>query len=177
MFDDRRTNTDYQQTAPSVGKRACAALRRDGQPCRAPAVRAHADPAAVEGRVWFCQAHDPARDPEAAREASARGGRNRANAVRALQAAPADLRSLLDTLYAAVIQTRDGEISPSQAQAIGALTGSIVKAVEVAELTGRLEELEQRLAPPRPASRPALPRQPERQFAPAHAIAADREEW
>ena len=128
--------------------------------------------------MWTCLAHDPSRDPAVARAASAKGGRNRANAARALKAAPDDLRSLLDTLYAAVIQTRDGDISPSQAQAIGALTGSIVRAVEVAELTGRLEELEQRLAPQRPP-RPALPARPESsaRFAPVSTIARAEEEW
>lgn len=177
MLDTGQTTRNH----PDQARRRCSALRRDDQPCQAVAVHFVEDSTAPEGRRAFCISHSPLRSPEQALADRRKGGFNRSNAKRALDAAPDDLKSMLREVFSAVEGVRAGNISPSAAQAVAALAGAAVKISEVASLEAQMAELREALAPQRPTPntrRPALPTRPERQFAPAHAIAADeREDW
>ena len=109
----------------------CAARRKDGQPCTAPARPGSA----------YCFAHDPAQ--AAARQASReKGGRGKATAARAEKLVPAVLRPVLDMLLAAVGEVKDGTLTTQQAGALSPLAGAIVKVYQVGTLEERLTALE-----------------------------------
>ncbi len=150
---DRGQSTAKQ---PATARQRCSAMRRDGQPCRAPAVHFLDDSAELGGSAAYCISHSPLRDPELARADRQRGGRNRSNVARLLKAAPDDSRTLLATLYQAVAETRSGELPASNARAIAALAGAAVQVLEAVELQAKLAELDARLSPPaRPWSPPS----------------------
>ncbi len=109
----------------------CAARRKDGQPCTAPARSGQA----------YCFAHDPAQATarQAGRE---KGGRGKATAARAAKLVPAILRPVLDTLLAAVGEVKAGTITTQQAGALSSLAGAIVKVYQVGTLEERLTALE-----------------------------------
>ncbi len=152
MDDEAQSTAKY----PATARARCSALRKDNQPCQAPAVRFLPDFDSSGGRRGFCVSHDPTRDPEEARADRARGGRNRSNLARLLKAAPSDSRTLLATLYAAVAETRSGELPASNARAIAALASAAVQVLEAVELQQKLAELEANIAPtPRPWSSPS----------------------
>ena len=121
------------QASPTIPNHPrCAATRRDGQPCAAPAL--------AGGR--FCFTHDPDRETErqAARE---RGGRNRATAIRVESAPlPSYQRPVLAVVVRALVDVRDGRLSPAQASAMAALAGVAIKLVTAAQFEERLSALE-----------------------------------
>ena len=116
---------------------ACQAVRKDGQPCRAPA----------QPGASLCLWHDPDR-AEAAREARSRGA-VAAGKVRALQARRAKLdtpRALVRFVAGVVQDVLDGQVEVDAARA--ALYGVNVQRLllEQSDIEARLTALEQRLA-------------------------------
>ncbi|MBX6722656.1 MAG: hypothetical protein IRY92_05375 [Dactylosporangium sp.] len=109
----------------------CAATRKDGQPCQAPAL--------PDDR--YCWAHSELVATERD-EARRRGGRNRAALVRLRQATPARLRPVFNRLEQALEKVEDGTLTPAQAQAMAALARAMVAVLETGELEERLRELE-----------------------------------
>ena len=109
----------------------CAATRKDGQPCQAPAL--------PDDR--YCWAHSERLAAERD-EARRRGGRNRAALVRLRQATPARLRPVFNRLEQALEKVEDGTLTPAQAQAMAALARAMVAVLETGELEERLRELE-----------------------------------
>ena len=109
----------------------CAARRKDGQPCTAPA--------RAGGEYCFAHAPELAEVRRASRE---KGGRGKATAARAEKLVPAVLRPVLDTLLAAVGEVKDGTLTTQQAGALGALAGAIVRVYQVGTLEERLAALE-----------------------------------
>lgn len=120
------------QASPSNAKhRPCAATRRDGAPCRAPALpgRAH------------CFAHDPARQ-EAQRAARSKGGRGKATAARAGKLVPATLRPVLDGLLDVFDEVKAGNLDPKVGTALGSIAAAIVRVFQSGALEERLQALE-----------------------------------
>ena len=111
----------------------CAATRRDGAPCRTPAL--------AEG---FCFAHSP-RLAEQRREAAARGGRNRSTAARASRGLPAHLASVQDKLVELIAAVEAGEIPARSAEVIGGLTGRLLDLAKFQAEQFELQELERQL--------------------------------
>jgi hypothetical protein len=109
----------------------CAATRRDGQPCTAPAL----------GQSAYCFAHDPTM---AERRAKAReaGGRNKANVVRLRAVMPPRLVPLFETLETALGEVHDGKLDPKKASAMASLARAMVSVLTSGELEERVRVLE-----------------------------------
>ena len=115
----------------------CAATRADGQPC--------------SGRArpsGYCFAHDPALQ-EKRQAANAEGGRNKASIKRLERRMPADLRPILDLLYAGLVELREGELEPRVATAMAGMASAIARIHEVATVQGQLDALAGVLEPER----------------------------
>ena len=107
----------------------CTGTKRDGSPCTLPS----------SGSSGLCWAHDPA-NAERRRRGQSRGGRNKPS--RELQAIKARLSELVDDVLA-------GRVDRGNAAVAGQLLNTTIRAVsvglkakEMEELEGRLEELE-----------------------------------
>ena len=109
----------------------CTATRRDGQPCAAPALPGER----------FCFVHHPGRAEEQ-RAGREKGGRGKATAARAGKMVPAVLRPVLDTLLAALDETKAGTLDPRRATALGGLARAIVAVYQVGALEERVAALE-----------------------------------
>jgi hypothetical protein len=116
---------------PATTRQPCAAIRRDGQPCAAPALP----------RSPFCFAHDPER-AEQRTAARSRGGHNRANVVRLRGLAPARLLPIYDRLERALAEVHDGTLEPPRASAMAALARAMATLLTAGELEQRLRDLE-----------------------------------
>jgi hypothetical protein len=112
---------------PTERKR-CAAPRRDGQPCQAPA--------------GFCFFHDPglATPRDAARR---RGGQNSARIVQLRGLVPRRLIDVYDILENVLGEVRAGKLNPPQASAIASVARAMIAASRLGELEERVRELEQ----------------------------------
>ncbi len=86
----------------------CFASRRDGRPCRSPAV----------GASGYCFAHDPGRAAEHL-EACRRGGRTRS--TRAKQPSAGELTALFQRLALAIEEVEAGTLDPRRALALAGL--------------------------------------------------------
>ena len=118
--------------------RICSALRRDGSPCRAPA---------LPGRS-ACFAHDETRQA-ALRESRRKGGREKARSRRLNRLVPASLRPTLDLLLDAIHEVHDGKLTAAQGTAMAALASAAVRVYTGATLEERvqaIEEAQQQLA-------------------------------
>ncbi len=112
----------------------CRGARQDGTPCQAP-------PHTI-GPDGYCWAHDPAKR-EARRAARAKGGQNKATAIRVENAPlPSYLRPVLALVVRALVDVRDGRLSPAQGSAMAALAGVAIKLVTAAQFEDRLSALE-----------------------------------
>jgi len=112
----------------------CRGTRRDGTPCQAP-------PHAI-GPDGYCWAHDPAKR-EARRAVRAKGGRHKATAIRVESAPlPSYLRPVLALVVRAMVDVRDGRMSPAQGSSIAALAGVAIKLVTASQFEERLSALE-----------------------------------
>jgi len=112
----------------------CRGTRRDDTPCQAP-------PHAI-GMDGYCWAHDPAKR-EARRAARAQGGKNRATAIRVASAPlPSYLRPVLAVVVRALVDVRDGRLSPAQGSSMAALAGVAIKLVTASQFEERLTALE-----------------------------------
>jgi hypothetical protein len=92
----------------------------------------------------FCPAHDPDRT-EVNRAARARGGKGRARLARAERLVPTTLRPLLDSLLAAVEETRQGTLDPRTASAMAALAGAICRVYSAGVVEQQLADLQHQL--------------------------------
>ncbi|GEM_PF-1078208 len=123
----------------------CQALKRNGQPCTAPALASSAQ--------RRCFAHDAG-----AAAARQKGGRGTSTAARMARRLPPELRELVGRLSGWLGDVEAGTLSPQQAGALSALCSRLLDLCKLAhelgqsaELEARLTELEQRLAEPPPA--------------------------
>jgi hypothetical protein len=110
---------------------ACRRLRRDGQPCRSPAL----------SPSGYCFGHDPDRVDERA-EAHRRGGQNHSNAARLRGLVPPRLVSVYDTLEKALEEVHDDKLDPRQASAMAAIARAMVAVLSAGELEERVRSLE-----------------------------------
>lgn len=117
------------QSHASPGK--CAATRRDGRPCQAPA---------RPGAAW-CIHHDPAlaAQRDGWRRAGAEGKRTVNRVARQL---PAGIRDVQDRLLATLAKVEAGEMEPRVAHAIAAVSRAYLQTWQDVELERRLAELE-----------------------------------
>ena len=112
----------------------CKATRRDGSPCRAPAV----------GEDGYCFMHSPRRQAELAGVRAA-GGKAKSQTRRLDRLVPATLKPVLAALLGALDEVHDGQLAPAQAQAMASLASAAVKVYQVGALEERLAILEEEL--------------------------------
>lgn len=111
--------------------RPCNAIRRDGTPCAGQALPSSA----------MCWAHDPA-NRERVRQARSAGGHAKSRAARAEKLMPAVLKPVVGYLLRALVDTRDGNLTPQQASAMAAVAGALTRVYSVGMLEERLLTLE-----------------------------------
>jgi hypothetical protein len=112
----------------------CRYKKPDGKKCRANAT----------ARSGFCFFHDPLRAVDRL-EAQRTGGRRNKAASLPADTPDCDLKNVSDvaTLLAATInQVRTGRIDPRIANAVGYLSATLLKALEVGGLEQRISDLE-----------------------------------
>ena len=121
-----------------MGSKKCRHIKSDGRRCQANAM---AD-------SEHCFFHDPAkaRQRTAARRAGGEKGRAIVLAAETPDAPLDSVGDLVLLLGQTVNQVRRGELDPKIANAVGYLTGILLKALEVGEVERRLEALEQTLS-------------------------------
>ena len=118
----------------SINTAKCQEMKADGTRCRANAQRGSK----------YCFFHDPAKTQErtAAREAG--GSRGRAAILEAAPDVPLTSNANVITLLGETInQVRRGDLDPKVSNAIGYLTGILLKALEQGHLEERLVALEE----------------------------------
>jgi hypothetical protein len=118
------------QPSPSIPNQRCKSLRKDGQPCQAPATSGE-----------YCPSHDPVLKNRMA-EARKLGGQNKSKAVRAQKLMPAHLKPVYGLLAKALLETYHGSLPPAQATALSSLASTMVKVLTAGELESRLRDLE-----------------------------------
>lgn len=116
-----------------TNRKHCDALRKDGQPCTAPALPDSP----------FCFAHDPQRAQDRA-EARSKGGRNRAGIVRMRALVPPRLIGVFDQLETALTEVYDGSLDPKRAQAMASVARAMVLVCTAGELEERMRKIEER---------------------------------
>ena len=127
MADEEKDKSEFSEL-PTEGQRLCIATKKDGTPCRAPA------------RVGdFCVGHAPG-----SIEARRTGGAHSSKKHRLDAMLPLRLRPVLALLEKALDEVHEGSLKPSEATAIAALAGAIVKTIEAGVFEERLIELESR---------------------------------
>lgn len=129
-----------------MSRATCKATRKDGEPCRAPALAG-----------GYCAFHEPAK-AEAFKEGRTKGGqagklatltavkpwRGRPGDVEVLESVqPAELVSLL---CETIDDVRTGKVDPKVANAVGYLAGVIVKVQQYEALDERLQAIEEALS-------------------------------
>jgi hypothetical protein len=121
----------------SPSKASCEFIKTDGSRCKA---------AALPNARW-CFFHSPDRARERA-EARSRGGKTRSRRAAVLPVTTADvpLKSVGDVvklLGETINQTRKGTLDVKAANAVGYLSGVLLRALEGSDLARQLEELRQ----------------------------------
>jgi hypothetical protein len=113
----------------------CQKRKRDGNQCRA---------RARSGRK-YCALHS---EPGKAAELGSKGGRRRAvyspDGLKEF-AAPKSAGDLRDLLAQSIIEIRAGKLDPKLANSISYLGAGFLRALEVADIEPRIEELEREL--------------------------------
>jgi hypothetical protein len=110
----------------------CSFIKQDGQKCEA---------WALKGKD-FCYRHDPD-SRENSLQASRRGGLVKCSNIEVpLEVVPVSgLRDVVQLLTKTINELRAGQINPRVANALGYLATCLIKALEVAELDAKNEEL------------------------------------
>src|SRR5207248_2318809 len=111
----------------------CSATRRDGQQCTTRALAS-----------GFCFSHDPA-GAKRRKEASARGGRNKATVIRIAKGLPPELRDVQERLLGLLDRVEVGEVAARTASAIAAVAGRVLDLSRFAVETAERKELEERI--------------------------------
>jgi hypothetical protein len=110
----------------------CQKKKRDGNQCRARA----------RSGQKYCALHA---EPGKAAELGSKGGRRRAvyspDALLEFPA-PRTAADLRDLLAQSIVEIRAGKLDPKLANSISYLGAGFLRAIEVADLEGRIEELE-----------------------------------
>lgn len=122
------TERDSLVTITDTQRLRCTAIRKDGQPCQAWAVK--------DG---LCVGHLPGM-----LEARRRGGTNSSKKARLDAMLPGRLRPILELLETAIKETHSGQLEAKKAQAIASLAGAVVRVLEAGILEERLLRLEER---------------------------------
>ena len=120
--------------APPTIRKQCAATRRDGQRCQAPAL--------PDSEHCFAHAEHLAANRQAARE---KGGRHKASVVRLRGLMPPRLVPVFETLEAALGEVHAGTLDPKRAQAMASLARAMVAVMTAGELEERMREVETQL--------------------------------
>jgi hypothetical protein len=124
-----------------VNQRRCEAVRKDGSPCRAPALP-------NEPRCCFHSA-----DPQVIKRRAAgrrQGGLSRSAPARTLPETEPDVpldsaRDVVRLLAGTINSVRKGQIDPRSGNCIGQLAGALLKALQDGAVEERLAAIEQRL--------------------------------
>ena len=109
----------------------CKAKRKDGQPCRAPAIK--------DG---LCFSHSP-EFAEKAKEARIIGGKHKAKAIRLHKMVPNRLLPIYDRLEKALDEVHSGDLEPRKASAMASLSSALIKVLTAGELEDRVRKLEE----------------------------------
>jgi len=122
----------------------CRQKKRDGKPCRAPALTGQD----------HCAFHA---EPGRAAELGSKGGRRRAvYDPEGLKhyAAPTSATDLRDLLAQSIIEIRAGKLDPKLANSISYLGAGFLRAVEMADIEARLMKLEREIPMEEPNDKP-----------------------
>jgi hypothetical protein len=115
-----------EEKAITTERQRCRAIRKDGKPCTAFAV--------LDG---YCIGHHPN-----SIEARRKGGYHSSKKHRLDAMLPLRLRPVLELLEKALDEVHEGKLKPSEATAIAALAGAIVRTLEAGLFEERLIEME-----------------------------------
>ncbi|MDD5702380.1 MAG: hypothetical protein PHU23_10075 [Dehalococcoidales bacterium] len=121
---------DIQQKATEYNR--CKALKRNGQPCQARALKASE----------FCFSHDPALS-EKRDQARKAGGKNSAKIARLRSLIPPRLVSVYDALEKALKEVHDGTLEPGKATAMATVARAMVSVLTGGELEERVRKIEE----------------------------------
>lgn len=113
-------------TTSNPDKPRCAAMTKAGQRCRG-----------WPDASGFCPAHR-----EGAREIQVLGGKCRSRQYQLERRLPSRLKPVLEMLGKAMVETHEGTLNPSRAQAMASLASALIKLSEYAELEMRLSVIE-----------------------------------
>ena len=115
----------------SKSEQVCRANRKDGEPCRAQALR--------DG---LCLSHSPVYKERMA-AARKKGGRNKSRSARVEKLMPRRLRPVFNLLARAMVETYEGGLDPRQANAMSSLAGAMVRVLVGGEIEERVRRLEE----------------------------------
>ena len=112
----------------------CEGTKADGTPCRVNAMTGSE----------YCFFHDPARveEREAARQAGGRVGKTRVLPAETPDVPLSSVAEVVGLLGETINQLRRGEIDPRVANAVGYLSGTLLKALQQGDIEQRLAGLE-----------------------------------
>ena len=113
----------------TLGK-LCTAVKRDGSSCKAKPL----------DDTGLCLGHHPQ-----SQDWRSKGGRNSSDKERSRNLMPEELRPLASQLLDSMNDLLEGQITPSQGQALASLTNSLVKVIEAGVWEIRLRRLEERI--------------------------------
>ncbi len=116
--------------------RRCKEKNQQGKPC-----------SAQHWKGGYCRWHHP-ENQDAQREASRRGGRASSHTARARKKFANGIRDIADlraTMLDSIEKVRVGELEPNRAAAIAQLARVVVAMTPIADLDGRMVELEKQL--------------------------------
>ncbi|HUU92209.1 MAG TPA: hypothetical protein VM238_13505 [Phycisphaerae bacterium] len=112
----------------------CKGTKADGTPCRAN----------TRTGSEYCFFHDPAKaeEQEAARQAGGRVGKTRVLPAETPDVPLSSVAEVVGLLGETINQLRRGEIDPRVANAVGYLSGTLLKALQQGDIEQRLADLE-----------------------------------
>ncbi len=115
----------------------CQSKNNNGSPCNANAMNG----------LEYCCFHNPTISAEEKKQIQRRGGQNRVTTI-STPLPPIKMEKISDvvSLLAEVInEVRTGRMDTKVANCLGVLSGSLIKAMEISALEGRIEILERRI--------------------------------
>ena len=127
MLDGEPTPSRSESPESTPENLWCRAMTKAGTQC-------HGWP----DKSGFCPSHRPG-----AAENRAAGGRASAKVQRLEKKLPSRLRPVVELLSKALVECHQGKLPPSQASAMAAVAGAIIKVLEHGEFEMRLARLEE----------------------------------
>lgn len=113
-------------------EKLCQAVRKDGKPCQAKAIKGD-----------YCFAHSPEL-ADKAKAARSLGGKNKSKAKRLAKLMPSRLSPVLEKLERTLDEVHDGKLEPKTAKAMATLADAMIRLFKSSELEPRIKDLEKK---------------------------------